>query len=54
MLEASLATSMVAAALFGNVLVHGYATVDDERVLAYLDELGTLDRFVAAVAALTV
>jgi uncharacterized protein YutE (UPF0331/DUF86 family) len=35
---------------FRNVLVHQYAEVDDDRVVAMLDRLGDLDAFAAAVA----
>lgn len=34
---------------FRNVLVHGYAAVDDDRVLAYLEQVDQLTEFVAAV-----
>lgn len=37
---------------FRNVLVHGYARVDDERVVATLRELGDIEAFVAALAGL--
>ncbi len=47
-----LARSMAQAVRFRNVLVHGYAQVDDERVMGYLDELGDLEEYVAAVASL--
>jgi len=36
---------------FRNVLVHGYAEVDDERVIEQLDHLGELADFVAELAA---
>jgi uncharacterized protein YutE (UPF0331/DUF86 family) len=36
---------------FRNVLVHQYATVDDERVVAALDRLDDLERFVQQVGA---
>lgn len=35
---------------FRNLLEHGYAVLDDDRVAAYLDELADLDRFVAGLA----
>lgn len=50
-------TDPVAAALaqavgFRNVLVHGYATVDDGRVVAYLAELDDIGSFVDQMASL--
>lgn len=47
----ALASAMAAANGFRNVLVHGYAEVDDSRVVAMLDRLGDLRAFCAAVAA---
>ncbi|HEX9766771.1 MAG TPA: HepT-like ribonuclease domain-containing protein [Nitriliruptorales bacterium] len=51
-----LATAMASAVRFRNVLVHLYADVDDDvdddRVLSYLDVLGDIGRFVAALAGL--
>lgn len=35
---------------FRNVLVHQYAEVDDDKVVAALDELGDLEDFVAQIA----
>jgi uncharacterized protein YutE (UPF0331/DUF86 family) len=35
---------------FRNVLVHGYAAVDDDRVVAQLDRVADLESFVACVA----
>lgn len=46
------ADRLAAAVGFRNVLVHGYAAVDDRRVLANLDRLGDLDRLVDALAPL--
>lgn len=45
------AEDMARAVGFRNVLVHGYAAVDDDLVLAFLGRLGVLDDFVAAAAA---
>lgn len=44
------ATELGRAVEFRNALVHGYAEVDDERVIAMLDRLGDLHAYVAAVA----
>lgn len=49
-LHGDLAGAMVAANGFRNVLVHGYAAVDDRRVVAALADLARLDDFVAAVS----
>jgi uncharacterized protein YutE (UPF0331/DUF86 family) len=35
---------------FRKLLVHRYVEVDDDRVVAFLDELGDLDRFVEQTA----
>lgn len=51
-LDAGLADHLAAAVRFRNVLVHRYADVDDTRVLAHLDHLDSLDRFVSALAGL--
>lgn len=48
-LPPDLATMMASAAGFRNVLVHQYATVDDARVVEFLDQLDALRDFVAAV-----
>ncbi len=48
-IEPEAADRLVAAVGFRNVLVHGYAEVDDDRVVAYLDHLGELAGFVTAV-----
>jgi uncharacterized protein YutE (UPF0331/DUF86 family) len=45
-----LAEALARAVGFRNVLVHGYADVDDRLVVAQLDRLGDLERFVAAVS----
>ena len=45
------ASPMVAAVGLRNVLVHGYADVDDARVVAAVADLGRLEDFVAAVSA---
>ena len=45
------ATDLGRAVGFRNVLVHRYAEVDDERVIAMLDRLDDLHAYVAAVAA---
>lgn len=41
-----LGSSMAQAVRFRNVLVHGYAEVDDRRVVAYLDGLDDVGSFV--------
>jgi uncharacterized protein YutE (UPF0331/DUF86 family) len=48
--DAGLARSMATATRFRNLLVHGYARVDDARVLDYLDHIGDLYSFVARVS----
>lgn len=49
---ASATAEPVAAAVgLRNVLVHQYADIDDHRVVANLDRLGDLERFVREVAA---
>ncbi len=50
MLEVGLSSRLSRAVGFRNVLVHRYVDVDDEQVVAKLDELGDLDGFVAAVS----
>jgi uncharacterized protein YutE (UPF0331/DUF86 family) len=45
-----LGDSLARAVGFRNVLVHGYAEVDDDRVVAQLDHLADLAEFVRAVA----
>lgn len=45
-----LAESMARAVGFRNVLVHGYAAVDDRLVVAFLDRVPDLEAYVAQVA----
>lgn len=52
LMPADLVDPMVAAVGFRNVLVHGYADVDDRRVLGHLQHLPKLRRYVAAIASL--
>lgn len=52
-LDEDLAARLGKAVGFRNVLVHGYASVDDRRVVAHLDELADLDAFIDALAVLT-
>ena len=47
-----LADTMVRAVGFRNILVHGYARVDDQLVVDQLERLADLRRYVAAVASL--
>lgn len=49
--EADLAERLARATGFRNVLVHGYAEVDDDLVVANLDELDDLQAFVDQVRA---
>ena len=49
-LTTKLAESVARAIGFRNVLVHEYAEIDNQRVVADLDRLGDLKDFVAAVA----
>lgn len=49
-LDRDLAEAMAAASGFRNVLVHGYAAVDDRRVVAALANLDRLDVFVSSVS----
>jgi uncharacterized protein YutE (UPF0331/DUF86 family) len=51
-LPAEVATSLAGAVGFRNVLVHGYAEVDDRQVIDNLGKLGSLHRFVTAMTAL--
>lgn len=48
-IEDDVAQSLVAASGFRNVLVHQYADVDDDRVVANLDRLGDFDDYVSQV-----
>lgn len=50
-IDAALAERLARATGFRNVLVHGYAEVDDDRVVAALDDLEDLDAFVEQVRA---
>ncbi len=50
-IDRPLAQEMVAANGLRNVLIHGYAEVDDVRVLDALADPRRLERFVAAVSA---
>lgn len=50
-IDRPLADEMVAANGLRNVLIHGYADVDDDRVLDALADPGRLERFVGAVSA---
>lgn len=52
LLPAQLAEVMAAAVRFRNVLVHGYAEVDDRRVVEYLQELDDVARFTGLLARL--
>lgn len=52
-LDTDLAARLARAVGFRNVLVHGYAEVDDDLVVARLDDLDDLDAFVGAVRAWT-
>ena len=52
LLPADLGDTMVAAVGFRNVLVHGYADVDDGRVLDHLANLPAIRRYVAIMAEL--
>jgi uncharacterized protein YutE (UPF0331/DUF86 family) len=49
-IAAALADAVARAVGFRNVLVHGYADVDDDLVVAQLDRVADLDAFVAAVS----
>lgn len=51
-LDGDLAKEMAAAVAFRNLLVHGYAEVDDARVVANLGRLDDLDHYVDALTAL--
>jgi uncharacterized protein YutE (UPF0331/DUF86 family) len=50
-LDHDLADRLASAVGFRNVLVHQYAEVDDDRVVAHLDGVGDLEAFVATTAA---
>lgn len=49
-LPQDLAESLAHAVGFRNVLVHGYADVDDDRVVAQLDRVSELEAFVQSVS----
>lgn len=51
LLNTELAATLAGAVGFRNVLVHGYAEVDDRLVVAHLGHLDALRRFVAAMTA---
>lgn len=51
-IDAGLGQAMAGAVGFRNLLVHGYARVDDDRVVAFLDRVGDLSSFVSALAPL--
>jgi uncharacterized protein YutE (UPF0331/DUF86 family) len=51
-LTAEVATAMAQAVRFRNVLVHGYVTVDDRRVVDYLRQLTDVEGFTSALALL--
>ena len=51
-LDSSVAESLAGAAGFRNILVHGYAKVDDTIVIEHLDRIDELRSYIAAVAAL--
>jgi uncharacterized protein YutE (UPF0331/DUF86 family) len=48
--DSALGDAMARAVGFRNVLVHGYADVDDDRVVAFLDDLGELESFITSIA----
>jgi uncharacterized protein YutE (UPF0331/DUF86 family) len=50
-IEGDLAERLARATGFRNILVHGYAEVDDERVVAALDELDEIKAFIDQVRA---
>lgn len=52
LLSGDVATAMAQAVRFRNVLVHGYAEVDDVRVVGFLAELGDVDRYVETLSGL--
>ncbi|HUG82988.1 MAG TPA: DUF86 domain-containing protein [Euzebya sp.] len=52
LLDDTTADGMAAAAGLRNVLVHGYAAVDDARVVQHLNELPTIRSFVRAMTTL--
>lgn len=52
LIDSDLATSLGGAVGFRNVLVHGYAEVDDGQVVSHLQHLQEFRRFVAAMTRL--
>lgn len=50
MVSTDVAGAVAGAAGFRNILVHGYAAVDDDMVVAFLDRLDDLAAFVAGVS----
>jgi len=48
-IDRELAERLAAAVGFRNVLVHGYAEVDDDRVVDHLDHLDELEAFIAGI-----
>ena len=50
--DADLSDAIAAAVGFRNLLVHGYATVDDSRVVEALKRIGDVEAFVAGVSRL--
>lgn len=48
-IDEQLADTLAAAVGFRNVLVHGYAEIDDRRVVANLDLIGDFDAFTSQV-----
>lgn len=51
-LDRELADEVGAAVGFRNLLVHGYASVDDDRVVGNLDRLADIEAYVDALTAL--
>ncbi len=51
-LDGELADEVAAAVGFRNLLVHGYADIDDERVVSNLDRVADLEAYVDALARL--
>lgn len=52
LIDTDLAAVLAGAVGFRDVLVHGYAEVDDRRVVSHLRHLDDLRRFVTAMASL--
>ncbi|MGH9111009.1 MAG: type VII toxin-antitoxin system HepT family RNase toxin [Acidimicrobiales bacterium] len=50
-IDAELAARVAGAVGFRNLLVHQYVDVDDDRVVAFLDEIGDVDAYVGGVTA---